>query len=139
MHVARTYASLCVQDLRNHGDSPQNPTHDYKALARDITNFLDKHSLTSPTLIGHSMGAKAAMCVALEHPKYIRNLVPVDNAPVDANFKSDFGQYLQGMRDVARARPKRQSEADELLKPYAKVFWPEWAPSVLCPFLRLPL
>jgi pimeloyl-ACP methyl ester carboxylesterase len=67
------------------------------------------------------MGAKTAMCVALESPKSVKNLIPVDNAPVDANFQSNFGSYLQGMRDVAKARPKRQSEADQILKPYAKV------------------
>jgi pimeloyl-ACP methyl ester carboxylesterase len=78
------------------------------------------------------MGAKAAMCVALDAPSTVKNLIPVDNAPVDASFKSDFGQYLQGMRAVAKARPKRQSEADEVLKPYAKVFWPGWALCVLC-------
>lgn len=83
------------------------------------------------------MGAKAAMCVALSEPRTVKNLIPVDNAPVDANFKSDFGVYLQGMRDVAKARPKRQSEADEVLKPYAKVFWPDWAPNVLWPAYTL--
>lgn len=81
---------------------------------------MTKHKITNPTLIGHSMGAKAAMVVALSQPQTVKNLIPVDNAPVDANFKSDFGVYLQGMRDVARQRPKRQSEADEILKPYAK-------------------
>ena len=122
---------ICRQDLRNHGDSPHNPKHDYPTLAADISHFLTQHKIKDPTLIGHSMGAKAAMCVALSQPDSIKNLIPVDNAPVDANFKSDFGVYLQGMRDVARQRPKRQSEADEILKPYAKVVWPDWAPSVL--------
>ena len=83
------------------------------------------------------MGAKTAMCVALKSPSKVANLIPVDNAPVDANFKSDFGVYLQGMRDVERAKVKKQSEADALLKPYAKVFWPHWAPSVLS--LSLPM
>jgi pimeloyl-ACP methyl ester carboxylesterase len=109
-------------DLRNHGDSPHNANHTYPLLAADISAFLAKHSIKNPTLIGHSMGAKAAMCVALNSPSTVRTLIPVDNAPVDAAFKSDFGVYLQGMREVARARPKRQSDADDVLKPFAKVF-----------------
>jgi pimeloyl-ACP methyl ester carboxylesterase len=109
-------------DLRNHGDSPHNPQHTYRLLAADVSHFLAKHAIKNPTLIGHSMGAKAAMCVALESPSSVKNLIPVDNAPVDANFASDFGKYLQGMREVVKVRPKRQSEADDALKPYAKVF-----------------
>jgi pimeloyl-ACP methyl ester carboxylesterase len=76
------------------------------------------------------MGAKTAMCVALRSPEKVANLIPVDNAPIDAALKSDFNIYVKGMLDVQRAKVKKQSEADELLKPYAKVFWPHWAPSV---------
>jgi pimeloyl-ACP methyl ester carboxylesterase len=76
------------------------------------------------------MGAKTAMVVALRSPEKVATLIAVDNAPVDAALKSDFGTYIKGMWDVERAKPKRQAEADELLKPYAKVFWPDWAPSV---------
>jgi pimeloyl-ACP methyl ester carboxylesterase len=80
------------------------------------------------------MGAKTAMCVALRSPEKVANLIPVDNAPIDAALKSDFNIYVKGMMDVQRAKVTKQSEADELLKPYAKVFWPHWAPSV-CPTL----
>jgi pimeloyl-ACP methyl ester carboxylesterase len=99
-------------------------------LALDVENFIDQHKLQNTTLIGHSMGAKTAMCVALSSPSKVANLIPVDNAPVDAALKSDFNIYVKGMMDVERAQVKRQSEADEILKPYAKVFWPHWAPSV---------
>ena len=67
------------------------------------------------------MGAKTAMTLALQHPEYVENVIPVDNAPVDASLKSDFHSYVQGMKEVERLRPKKQSEADEILKPYAKV------------------
>lgn len=43
------------QDLRNHGDSPHNPRHDYTALAEDVEGFISQHGLENPTLIGHSM------------------------------------------------------------------------------------
>lgn len=76
------------------------------------------------------MGAKTAMVVALRSPEKVATLIAVDNAPVDAALKSDFGSFVKGMKDVERAKPKKQTEADELLKPYAKVFWPDWAPSV---------
>ena len=44
-----------LKDLRNHGDSPHDPRHDYKALAEDVEEFLDHHKLANVALIGHSM------------------------------------------------------------------------------------
>ncbi|KAF2452327.1 Alpha/Beta hydrolase protein [Lineolata rhizophorae] len=128
-------------DLRNHGDSPHDPLHNYTALALDVENFLRTHSLRSSTLIGHSMGAKAAMTVALRSAlpssssyspspssssassedagPSVAALVAIDNAPVDAALKSDFAQYVRGMRLVEDARVTRQKDADALLAPYA--------------------
>lgn len=44
-----------LQDLRNHGDSPHDPHHDYVAMAEDVAGFIDEHGLTHTSLIGHSM------------------------------------------------------------------------------------
>ncbi|KAK0662308.1 Abhydrolase domain-containing protein C22H12.03 [Lasiodiplodia hormozganensis] len=107
-------------DLRNHGDSPHDPRHDYTALAEDTEDFIEHHGLSGSTLIGHSMGAKTAMVVALRRPELVRDLIPVDNAPVDAALKSDFAQYVKGMKKVDAAQPKKQSEADAILKPFVE-------------------
>lgn len=64
------------------------------------------------------MGAKTAMVVALRHKVPIGSLIPVDNAPVDAALKSDFGKYVQGMRKVEEAGVTKQSEADTILEAY---------------------
>lgn len=80
-----------------------------------------KHALHKPTLIGHSMGAKAAMAVALRRPGGVGALVSIDNAPVDAALKSDFGTYVQGMRKVEEAGVGKQSEADAILQDYVDV------------------
>lgn len=105
-------------DLRNHGDSSHNPQHTYGDLAEDVELFLDHHNLKNTTLIGHSMGAKTAMAVALRKRVPISNLIPIDNSPVDAALKSDFGKYVDGMRAIAAAKPTKQSDADAILKPY---------------------
>ncbi|KAK5166145.1 uncharacterized protein LTR77_008406 [Saxophila tyrrhenica] len=105
-------------DLRNHGDSSHDPRHDYNALAEDLELFLQHHKLTRPTLIGHSMGAKTVMTLALRNRVPIANLIPIDNAPVDAALHRDFIKYTQGMRKIDETTIHRQSDADAILKDY---------------------
>ena len=105
-------------DLRNHGDSPHNAQHDYTILGADVEEFIDEHKLAPATLIGHSMGGKTAMTVALHNPKLVDKLISVDHAPVDAVLRSDFGKYIQGMKMIEEAKLQKLSEADEMLKPY---------------------
>jgi len=61
------------------------------------------------------------MAVALRKPSIVGNLVSVDNAPVDAALKSDFGKYITGMKKVEAAGVRKQSEADEILQAYEEV------------------
>lgn len=84
-------------------------------MAEDVESFLTTHSLKNSTLIGHSMGAKTAMTVALRQRVPISALIPVDNAPVDAALKSDFAKYVQAMRRIEDARVTKQSDADAML------------------------
>ncbi|KAF1839015.1 alpha/beta-hydrolase [Decorospora gaudefroyi] len=108
-------------DTRNHGDSPHDKDHNYIALAKDVEAFLAKHSLHNATLIGHSMGAKTVMAMALRNPDCCANIIPIDNAPVDAALSTDFPKYAQGMQHVEKSQPKSQKEADMLMEPYANV------------------
>ncbi|KAF1942106.1 alpha/beta-hydrolase [Clathrospora elynae] len=107
-------------DTRNHGESPHSHPHTYTALAEDVEAFLAKHGLRNATLIGHSMGAKTVMAMALRNPDCCANIIPVDNAPVDAALSSDFPKFAQGMQQVEKAQPKTQRQADGVLEPYAK-------------------
>ncbi|ORY72041.1 Alpha/Beta hydrolase protein [Pseudomassariella vexata] len=105
-------------DLRNHGDSPHAPKHDYLAMSGDVAGFIEQHGLKSTTLIGHSMGAKTAMTLALTEPSLIANLVSVDNAPVDAALGTDFAKYVHGMRKIDESDVTKQTEADKILQEY---------------------
>ncbi|KAK4110705.1 alpha/beta-hydrolase [Canariomyces notabilis] len=107
-------------DLRNHGESPHHHRHDYTAMAADVAGFIREHGLKDPTLIGHSMGAKTALALALKEPELVSNLVAVDNAPVDARLESDFARYIQGMKKIDEAGVTRQAEADKILEDYEK-------------------
>ncbi|KAI0885219.1 alpha/beta-hydrolase [Annulohypoxylon maeteangense] len=105
-------------DLRNHGESPHAPQHTYLAMASDIERFIQDHGLKSPSLIGHSMGAKTAMTLALSSPSLIADIVAVDNAPVDVALSGTFARYIEGMRRIEAASVTRQADADAILKDY---------------------
>ncbi|KAF1933434.1 mitochondrial hydrolase [Didymella exigua CBS 183.55] len=107
-------------DTRNHGDSPHDKVHNYNALAEDVEAFLKKHNLKNSTLIGHSMGAKTVMAMALRDPSCCANIISVDNSPVDAALSSDFPIYAEGMKKVEEVKPTSQKSADEVMQPYAK-------------------
>lgn len=68
-------------DMRNHGTSPWFPTHSYPDMATDLAGVI--RSIGGPVdIVGHSMGGKASMLLALTEPALIRKLVVADIAPV---------------------------------------------------------
>lgn len=61
------------------------------------------------------------MVLALAEPDMIRDIVSVDNAPVDAVLATSFAKYVQGMKKIDEADVTRSSEADKILAEYEKV------------------
>ncbi|WP_136637208.1 alpha/beta fold hydrolase [Pseudooceanicola onchidii] len=77
--LSETRTVVCV-DMRNHGDSPWTDTHSYPDLAGDLAEVVQ--SLGTADLMGHSMGGKSSMVMALTRPEGLRRLVIADIAPV---------------------------------------------------------
>ncbi|RAH46063.1 putative alpha/beta hydrolase [Aspergillus brunneoviolaceus CBS 621.78] len=115
-----TSRSVYALDLRNHGDSGHHPKHDYVELALDVRSFIEKHRIREPTIIGHSMGAKTALTLALESPHLIKDVVAIDNGPIHLPLKSDFLGYLQGLARLQEERITSHRQADEILAAYEK-------------------
>lgn len=61
------------------------------------------------------------MALALRSSNELKALVSIDNAPVPATLGSNFVSYIEGMRQVEKARVMRQSEAEEILKSFETV------------------
>ncbi len=104
---------ILVPDLRNHGRSPHDPGMDYASMAGDVLELLDASGLQSVYLVGHSMGGKAAMWLALHHPQRVRGLVPVDMAPV--TYRHSFDNLLEALESVSLDGLSGRSQADRQL------------------------
>ena len=105
-------------DLRNHGRSFQSPEHSYSLMAQDVLALLDHLQLGGDTtLLGHSMGGKVAMRLALDHPERLARLVVIDISPrfSDMNHQDEV---LAGLHAVNLATLTSRQEADAALTPH---------------------
>jgi pimeloyl-ACP methyl ester carboxylesterase len=101
---------VVTPDLRNHGRSPHVPTHSYPEMAEDLKEFMEARWMFSAALVGHSMGGKVAMQLALSHPDMAERLVVVDMAPgrAEDNHSSIFDALL-GM-DLSKMKTRQEAE-----------------------------
>ncbi|WP_425037974.1 alpha/beta fold hydrolase [Primorskyibacter sp. S187A] len=95
-------------DLRNHGESDWAAPHTYPAMAEDLRAVV-QHFGGRADMIGHSMGGKAAMVLALQTPQMLRRLVVADIAPVA--YSHSQMQYIDAMRAVDLARVTKRADA----------------------------
>ena len=96
-------------DMRNHGASPWFDTQSYADMAGDLAEVIDGQADD----LGHSMGGKAAMVLALQHPEKVRKLIVGDIAPV-AYSHSQMGP-IEAMRGVDLGAISSRAEAQEQL------------------------
>lgn len=101
---------LLLPDLRNHGRSPQHAEMDYPAMAGDLLVLLDRLRLDSASLLGHSMGGKVAMWLALTQPERVARLLVADIAPV--NYPHRFEAIFQGLQELPLAELTGRKSAD---------------------------
>lgn len=113
--IARRLADrrrVVAVDQRNHGESPHFEDHDYPAMAADLARVIEGQG-ASMDVLGHSMGGKAAMQLALTRPELIRRLVVADIAPVA--YTHDQSRHAQAMRSLDLSGVTTRSEADRRL------------------------
>jgi esterase len=104
-----------VLDLRNHGASPHHPLMDYPSMADDLLQFMDAQGLTTASLLGHSMGGKAAMWFALNHPERMDKLIVADIAPV--SYEHSFDNLIQALKALPLSEISNRKQAEQLLTP----------------------
>ncbi len=101
-------------DLPNHGRSPWSATTDYEVAADTVATLLrDRYLDAGPVhLVGHSMGGKVAMTLALRHPGLIDRLVVVDISPVDSGGAGEFQHLLDSLGGLDLSAMDRRADAD---------------------------
>lgn len=99
-------------DMRNHGDSAWTEAHGYEDLAQDLAGVIRAHGGRADVL-GHSMGGKAAMQLALTQPDLLRRLIVADIAPVA--YSHSQAHLVDAMQSLPLRGLASRGEADRLL------------------------
>ena len=105
--------AVWLADLRNHGSSPWSDEMTYAAMAADVAALIEREGLGPVTMIGHSMGGKVAMCLALTRPELVDRLVVVDIAPV--RYAQGYEGFVRAMQACDLAPPRRRADVDAQL------------------------
>lgn len=110
--LARDYQVHSL-DLRNHGDSPHTESMGYPEMASDVLAYMDRAGLASASLLGHSMGGKVAMEMALMAPDRVTRLIVADIAPVA--YEPHHDNIEKALRTLDPGRVRSRREADSVL------------------------
>jgi esterase len=105
--------TVLTPDLRNHGRSPHVDTHTYPEMADDLKAFLEQRKLSQVVVIGHSMGGKAAMQLAMNYPDLVEKLVIIDMEPGQA--ADNHREIFKALFDLDFSIIKTRQEANDFL------------------------
>lgn len=114
--IAKNLASdrqVWAVDMRNHGLSPWHDSHTYEDMAGDLATMIEAAGAPCD-LLGHSMGGKASMMLALTRPELVNRLVVADIAPV--SYSHSQLQYIDAMKSIDLDQIAKRSDAREQLE-----------------------
>ncbi|KAM6403083.1 sn-1-specific diacylglycerol lipase ABHD11 [Rhynochetos jubatus] len=93
----------------------------YEAMSLDVQHLLSRLGIDKCILLGHSMGGKTAMTLALQRPDLVERLISVDISPVSTAPVSEFSAYISAMNSVkipdGLSRSAARQLADDQLRP----------------------
>ncbi|QLQ15810.1 MAG: alpha/beta fold hydrolase [Micropruina sp.] len=114
--AAEDHASVLV-DLPNHGRSSWTESFDYVTIADQVAEELELRlgSAAAVNLVGHSMGGKVAMLVALRHPELVTRLAVVDIAPAVSEQVVTSVPLVRAMRSLDLVGTRDRAGADAAL------------------------
>lgn len=110
--LAEKYRVISV-DAPNHGNSFHRDNMNYSLIALDIINLLDHLHIESINLLGHSMGGKIAMQVALEFPDRVKKLIVADISPIA--YPPHHEDIIAGLQSIDLTLVNKRQDADKQL------------------------
>ena len=114
--IAKTMAAdfhVVLLDLRNHGRSPHDAAFDYDCMTADVIEFMNDKGISQASVVGHSLGGKVAMQLAVTEPLRINHLVVVDIAP--KAYPVHHGPIIEALRSVPVNTLQSRNEADAIM------------------------
>ncbi len=115
--IARDLAEdhrVVMLDLPNHGQSPHVADMTYPAMARAVIHTLEVHGIDRAHVVGHSMGGKVAMALALLAPERVERLLVADIAPLTYGDRG-HGELIRALQGLELARITSRNAATEAL------------------------
>lgn len=104
---------VLLVDLPHHGRSGWSADFDYLEVADQVAGLLSAGDPVA--LVGHSLGGKVAMLLALRHPALVARLCVVDVSPVAYAHVSEFEHYVSAMQALDLSSLTQRGEADTAL------------------------
>ena len=102
-------------DLRNHGRSPWSEDWNYGYMAADVLEYLNSKAITSAYILGHSMGGKVAMQLAVQAPTRVEKLIVVDIGP--KQYPTHHRSIVEALASVNLNAIERRADIDAALEP----------------------
>ncbi|MGH1485192.1 MAG: alpha/beta fold hydrolase [Cellvibrionaceae bacterium] len=107
-------------DLPNHGRSPHTDNTSLAMMAEAIIAWMDTAGLDEATFLGHSLGGKVSMEIALRYPDRVSRLIVADIAPVTYPRRHD--DVFTAFQAVDLNAISNRTDADEAMKPHVTEF-----------------
>jgi esterase len=106
---------FCVYtvDQRNHGGSPHSDVFTYSAMTDDLEEFMVSGEIQRAHFLGHSMGGKTAMHMALTRHERVDRLIVVDVAP--RAYEGSHDELMDAMEMVDLSAYASREEIDGVL------------------------
>ncbi|RNL80004.1 alpha/beta fold hydrolase [Nocardioides marmorisolisilvae] len=104
---------VTLVDLPDHGRSAWLEEFDLLAVADRVAGLVTAEDPVA--LVGHSLGGKVAMALALRHPDLVERLCVVDISPVDYAHLSEFSGYIEAMRGLDLDSLTQRADAEAAL------------------------
>ena len=114
--LANEYAVYAL-DLPNHGRSAHTTgTISLLSMTEAVVEWMDTVGLSRAHFLGHSLGGKVGMEIALRYPERVNKLIVADISPIAYSRRHD--DVFAAFRAVDLSRVKTRLDADQFMRPH---------------------